>query len=268
MPTTVNVPLRPQTRNSLSRDLTALGIASGDTVLVHSSLSALGWVCGGAQAVVQALLDALGTEGTLVVPTQTGDNTDPAQWRDPPVPEAWWPLIRAHTPGFDPRVTPSRSMGRIPEMVRTWPGAVRSPHPQTSFAALGPRARDLLEHHPVDCRLGEESPLAAMEKVGARVLLLGAGFDSCTAFHLAEYRIPRPRGEESGCAVLTPDGGREWTTFTDVRLDSEDFGRMGVDFEDTGAVLSGPVGEATAKLFSLPASVAFATRWLDVERDH
>ncbi|WP_017573050.1 aminoglycoside N(3)-acetyltransferase [Nocardiopsis halotolerans] len=260
-------PGRPQTRTSLSRDLTALGIVPGDTLLVHSSLSSLGWVCGGEQTVVQALLDAVGSEGTLVVPTQTMDNTDPEQWGDPPVPEDWWPTIRAETPGFDPHRTPSRRMGRLPEMVRTWPGAVRSQNPQTSFAALGPRAHDLMDRHPVDCRLGEDSPLAALEGVRARVLLLGAGFDACTAFHLAEYRIPGPRLEECGCAVLTPDGGREWTTFSDVFLDEADFARLGADFEDTGAVTSGPVGEATARLFSLPGAVAFAASWMTVNRD-
>ncbi|WP_150243420.1 aminoglycoside N(3)-acetyltransferase [Nocardiopsis quinghaiensis] len=260
-------PEHPQTRASLARDLITLGVVPGDTLLVHSSLSSLGWVCGGEQTVVQALLDSVGPEGTLVVPTQTMDNSDPAQWRDPPVPEDWWPVIRAEAPGFDPRLTPGRRMGRVPEMVRTWPGAVRSANPQTSFAALGPRARTLLGHHPVGCRLGEDSPLAALERIRARVLLLGTGFDSCTAFHLAEYRTPRPRLEECGCAVPTPDGGREWVTFTDVFLDEEDFERLGGDFEGTGAVESGPVGEATARLFSLPGAVAFATNWMIVNRD-
>nr|WP_159943759.1 MULTISPECIES: AAC(3) family N-acetyltransferase [unclassified Nocardiopsis] len=260
-------PELPQTRASLARDLTALGVASGDTLMVHSSLSALGWVCGGAQAVVQALLDAVGTAGTLVVPTQTMDNTDPERWRDPPVPREWWPVIREHTPGFDPRVTPSRGMGRIAEMVRTWPGAVRSANPQTSFAALGTRAADLMRRHPVHCRLGEESPLGALEAARARVLLLGTGFGSCTAFHLAEYRAPRPRLEECGSAVRTPDGGQEWATFADVYLDESDFTRIGADFEDTGAVVSGSVGEATSRLFSLPRAVAFATTWMTVNRN-
>ncbi len=84
----------PRTRSSLARDLRSLGIKAGDLVLVHSSLSSLGWVAGGAPAVVLALRDVLGEGGTLVVPTQTGDNSDPKDWSRPPVPEAWWPLIR------------------------------------------------------------------------------------------------------------------------------------------------------------------------------
>ena len=73
----------PRTRDSLAGDLRALGIGAGDVLLVHSSLRSLGWVSGGALAVVQALLDVLGPAGTLVVPSQTTGNRDPSTWRPP-----------------------------------------------------------------------------------------------------------------------------------------------------------------------------------------
>lgn len=146
------------TRDTLATQLRALGVEPGETLLMHSSLSSLGWVCGGAVAVVQGLFDTLGPDGTLVVPTQTRSLSDPALWANPPVPEAWWDTIRATMPAFDPLVTPSRGVGVIPETVRTWPGALRSAHPQTSFAAVGPRAAEIIEGHAPDCRLGEHSP--------------------------------------------------------------------------------------------------------------
>ena len=110
---------RPNTRESLAVDLRALGVAQGMTLLVHASLSALGWVAGGPVAVVQALIDAVTPQGTLVMPANTADNSDPADWLYPPVPEAWWPIIRAQMPGFDPAITPTRMMGRIAETLRT-----------------------------------------------------------------------------------------------------------------------------------------------------
>lgn len=180
------------TRGTIAAELRELGVRSGETLLVHSSLSSLGWVCGGPVAVVQALLDVLAPDGTLVVPTQTGDLSDPALWSNPPVPEDWWDTIRRAMPAYDPLVTPSRGVGVLPETVRTWPGALRSAHPQTSFAAIGTRAHEVVDGHALDCRLGEHSPLARLEAMHARVLLLGAGYDTCTSFHLAEYRVPTP----------------------------------------------------------------------------
>src|SRR5262249_32264089 len=126
----------PRTTDSLARDLRALGLGGGDVVVVHSSLTALGWVSGGAQAAVQALLDAVAPAGPIVVPAQSGGLSDPAEWRNPPVPEAWLDTVRDSMPAYDPARTPTRGMGAIPELLRTWPGAIRSAHPHVSFAAI------------------------------------------------------------------------------------------------------------------------------------
>ncbi|MFI0169554.1 aminoglycoside N(3)-acetyltransferase [Streptomyces sp. NPDC017095] len=249
------------TRDGIAAGLRLLGVASGETLLVHSSLSSLGWVNGGAVAVVRGLLDALGPDGTLVVPTQTGEQSDPALWEDPPVPEEWWDPIRATMPPYDPLVTPSRGVGVIPETVRTWPDARRSAHPQTSFAALGPRAREITDGHAPDCRLGERSPLARLEGLGARVLLLGTDYTSCTSFHLAEYRIPGPLVE-----VGRPAPGGGWETVAEVSVTSDRFDELGHDFERDRPVVRGRVGAAEARLFPLADAVAYAERWLPLHR--
>ncbi|MFF2655113.1 aminoglycoside N(3)-acetyltransferase [Streptomyces sp. NPDC058045] len=255
------------TRATLAAELRALGVRPGETLLVHSSLSALGWVAGGAVDVVHALLDVLGEDGTLVVPTHSGDNSDPAHWSSPAVPEEWWPELRASMPGYDPHTTRSFGVGTVPEVVRTWPGALRSGHPQTSFAALGPLAGRITSGHRPECRLGEHSPLARLEEAGARILLLGAGFDSCTAFHLAEYRVPGAEDRvEVGFAALTAGGGRAWVTVLDSPISSDDFELLGADYERDRPVPRGPVGAATCRLFPLTEAVAYAGRWLPVHR--
>jgi aminoglycoside 3-N-acetyltransferase len=249
------------TRDTVAAQLRLLGVGPGEILLVHSSLRSLGWVNGGAVAVVQGLLDALGLSGTLVVPTQSADLSDPALWSRPPVPPQWWDRIRATMPPYDPLITPSRGVGVIPETVRTWPGALRSAHPHTSFAALGPHAREITDGHAPDCRLGEHSPLARLEKLGARVLLLGAGYDACTSFHLAEYRIPAPLVQ-----VGRPAPGGGWETVTEVSISSDRFDELGHDFERDRPVVHGKVGAADVRLFPVADAVAYAERWLPLHR--
>src|SRR5271154_5984463 len=105
----------PRTRASLVRDLRSLGVAPGSVLLVHASLRRIGWMVGGAHAVILALMDAVGPEGTLVMPTFSGQLTDPAGWREPAIPEAWIETLRDHLPTYDPARTPTRGMGAIAE---------------------------------------------------------------------------------------------------------------------------------------------------------
>jgi len=248
------------TQLTITNELRQLGIRQGDCLLVHSALSTIGWVSGSAEAVVLALLDAVGSSGTIVVPTHSGDNSDPAGWQAPPVPQAWWQTIRDTIPPYNAATTRTRAMGVIAETVRTWPNARRSDHPQTSFTALGSRAEFITSGHKWGCRLGEDSPLARLEDVEARVLLLGVGYESCTAFHLAEYRSPTPRAM-NGFAAMT-EAGRRWVEVEDVDISEEDFSQLGDDFERNCKVDSGRVGVAKSLLFSLSSAVGFAQTWL------
>lgn len=234
--------------------------------MLHSSMRSLGFIAGGAQSLVQAVLDVLGRGGTLVVPTHTPENSDPAGWRNPPVPEAWWPAIREHTPGFDPARTPTRWMGVIPEVVRAWPGAHRSVHPQVSCAAIGLHAEQIVASHPLEDAHGEGSPLGAINRLDGKVLLLGCGHGSNTSLHLAETRQPSPPRGTASAAVLEPDGTRRWATWSEVAIDEDDFEQLGAAFEATGAVTIGRVGEAAARLMWQRALVDFGTAWIAANR--
>jgi aminoglycoside 3-N-acetyltransferase len=258
------------TTASIAAQLHALGVRPGKTLLVHASMRAVGWVCGGALSVVQALLDVVGATGTLVAPTFTADNRDPSRWVAPSVPPQWWPTIREHLPVFDPAITPSQGMGAIAEQLRGWPGALRSSHPQVSFVALGPQAGFITADHPLTCHLGERSPLRRLEDVDAQVLLLGVGWERCTAFHLGEYRQPDPPRRLYSCVTLT-EHGRAWVTFDDVDLDQCDFRRLGEAFEascmarTTGLSL-GTIGAGNVRLFTIRGAVRFAEDWLRQHR--
>eukprot|EP01117_Protostelium_nocturnum_P012714 TRINITY_DN4692_c0_g2_i1.p1 TRINITY_DN4692_c0_g2~~TRINITY_DN4692_c0_g2_i1.p1 ORF type:complete len:275 (+),score=81.84 TRINITY_DN4692_c0_g2_i1:31-855(+) len=247
-------------------ELTQLGVKEGDIILVHSSLSKIGWIPGSAQSVFQCLLDSIGTNGTIVIPSFTSDNTDPKQWQRPPVPEEWMPIIRAESAPFDPKITPSRDMGAISEVGRVWTGSKRSNHPTSSFSAIGSMADKVVQIHELGSSLGERSPLASLEELNARVLLLGVGFERCTCFHLAEYRTTkRRRNYMEGSAVLV-DGKRKWIEYEELEVDGDDFAQIGEEFVKEGKVKIGKVGEANCFLFQLKESVEFAKNWMDKNR--
>ncbi|WP_126630923.1 aminoglycoside N(3)-acetyltransferase [Dictyobacter alpinus] len=249
------------TRESLVDDLRRLGLQAGMTVLVHSSLRSFGWVCGGPVAVVDALLEVLTPAGTLVMPTQTGNYSDPANWQNPPVPQPWWDVIYEAMPAFRPEITPSYKMGAVVEVFRTHPGVVRSNHPQVSFAAWGKHAALITAHHSLEYGLGEQSPLARMYDLNGYALLLGVGYDNNTTFHLAEYRIPGANEVMLGAPIIE-DGRRIWKRFKDIDLDADIFPTIGEEFERTGQVLINKVGQADARLLPQRAAVDFATAWL------
>lgn len=251
----------PGTREGLAADLRRLGLAGGDTVLVHCSLAALGWVSGGAQTVILALQDVVTAAGTLVMPAQSGQLSDPAAWSRPAIPAAWHDAVRAGLPAYDPRTTPTRAMGAVAELFRTWPGAHRSAHPTCSFAALGPDGAAITVRQPLEDPFGEASPLGHLHRAGARVLLLGVGFDRCTALHLAERRAwpDRPAVEEG--SPLLVDGARRWVRYRAPPLDPDTFPEAGRFLAAHGIGRAGRVGAGACYLLPMVEAVDAVAAW-------
>ncbi|WP_431897030.1 aminoglycoside N(3)-acetyltransferase [Nonomuraea sp. bgisy101] len=249
------------TRQELSAHLRRLGVASGQVLLVHSALSRIGDVTPATAAA--ALREAVGEEGTLVVPTQTAHNSDTSREhldRIAGMSPGEIAAFRATMPPFDPLTTPSTGMGRLAEHIRTTEGAVRSAHPQTSFAALGPMAAKLMDDHARDCHLGERSPLARLYEANAWILLMGVGYTSCTALHLAEYRLPDPPTRTYRCVV--EEG---WWEYRDVDLRDAHLAALGADLDKTDFSQKGGIGRAECRLLPLASAVDFAVNWLAVK---
>ena len=251
----------PATVTSLANDLRRLGVAAGDTLLVHTSLSRLGWVAGGAVAVVDALASVVGVAGTLVMPTHTAALCDPSGWSNPPVPEAWWPTIRDQTPAFDTATTPSWRMGAVAEAFRTRPAVLRSDHPLASFAACGPQAERIVERHPLEDTFGDGGPLGRLYDLGAKILLLGVDHTNNTSLHLAEYRWGAPK-LRTGSPVLR-DGRRVWVEYDMRECENDDFPKIGDAYVAAGGeVRADRVGSGAAVLLPMRELVDFAETWM------
>lgn len=156
---------RVVTQAEIEADLRSLGLDAGDEVVVHSALSSIGWVEGGPDTLVDAVLSVIGPEGTMAVPTFTAG-------------------VVTEEP-FDPAETESRT-GAVTEALRTRPDARRSQHPTHSVSALGADAAELTAHHPYDATVGLESPLHRLAQRGGSVLLIGIGHERNTTLHIAE----------------------------------------------------------------------------------
>lgn len=258
----------PLTATSLAEHLRRCGLEEGQTVLVHLAMSKLGWIIGGAQAVILALLAAAGESGTIMMPTNSSNNTDPYEWQNPPVPEEWWQTIRDHTPAYNPLTTPTRDMGVVPELFRTWPGAVRSAHPAFSLAARGPNADYLATDHALNEDAGDRSPLGKLYELDGHVLLLGVDHWNNTSLHLAEFRAnyPGKRNMRTGSAMLV-DGRRQWVTYETLDTDPDDFGEIGTAFDAAHNITVQHINEAQARFFKQRLVVDFAIKWMEEHRD-
>ncbi|MCX5379198.1 aminoglycoside N(3)-acetyltransferase [Streptomyces sp. NBC_00091] len=273
VPAVPAVPPGPPGRYRLAAQLRLLGVRPGQRLLVHAALGGTGLR---AETLRDALRGLLGPHGTLVVPAFTMENslTSTAHLtRVAGLGENETAAFRARMPPFDPARTPCPGMGAFAELVRTTPGAARSDHPQSSFAALGADAHRLCAEHRTENHLGEDSPLGKLCWEGGQVLMINVGFSACTAFHLAEYRIPKPLLRMYDCVVKVnlPEGRRggphegAWTRYEDVALDDGDFEEIGRAFPDS-LMRRGRVGGASAVFFSIQHAVDHALAWMTENR--
>jgi len=253
----------PNTVDSLHMELKSLGVSEGDVLIVHSSLSSLGEVIGRQESVVKALLRAVGNEGTVVMPAFTWENDDPDNYENPPVPTELKGIFRENMLPFDKDTTPVfvKGIGIIAEYFRTYPKTLRSNHPYVSFTANGKLAQEIVAQHVLTPSQGIDTPLGSLYKLGAKVLLLGVNYDSCTAFHLSEALTEKlPKITER--FVMIENGTRLWKSVKDYDYEDVDFLALGNTYEQSGRVIIGKIGLATCKLFDLKSAVDFGVEWI------
>ncbi|MFM9946995.1 MAG: aminoglycoside 3-N-acetyltransferase [Saprospiraceae bacterium] len=261
------------THSQLFAQLRELGVAPGDTLMLHVSVKAVGWIVGGPEVFLDALLDVLGSEGTLMML---------AGWEDYPYHLSEWPpeqqqAYREACPAFDPEHSRAhgKEFSRLCEYLRTRKkgGPVfRSAHPSCSVVATGKQATWLCADHPLQYGFGERSPFAKLCEAGGWVLNIGAPLDTFTVLHYAEHRsqIANKRIARYQMPILV-NGSRTWVDLEEfdssngiVDWDGEDyFELIAKDFIAARAIPECKVGEAISYRFSASQLCDFGQQWME-----
>lgn len=258
---------RPATVESISQDLRNLGVNAGDVLVVHTSLRSVGWVAGGAAAVVDGLLATVSDHGTVTMPAHSGDWSNPSGWGNPSVPSSWWPAIVEGRPAFDPYATPLREMGAVAENLLMRRTTLRSAHPLHSHMANGRHAAHIVSDHPLEDSFGDRSPLGRLYRLGAKVLLIGVGHGENTSLHLAEARAqwPGKKPVEFSSRIMTSTGPALATWMGDD-VDADDFEELGRHLEKHCDVRVGLIGQAESRLADMRTLVDAAVPWFTTAR--
>lgn len=263
------MPAQIHTRRTLATQLRQLGLGLDDAVMVHAALRSAGRILGGPDALIDALHDAIGPGGTVLVYTDWSDDYHDLLGDDGTIPADF----RDDIPPFDPAASRARrDNGAIAELVRTRPGARRSANPGAAFAAVGGRAGWFTADHALDYGYGERSPFAKLVEVRGKVLMLGAPLDTMSLLHHAEHlaRIPGKRVVRAEVPLLL-DGRTVWRRIEE--FDTSDpvvdglpegyFATVVEDFLATGRGVRGLVGDAASVLVPAAEMTDFAVRWLE-----
>lgn len=261
------------TKNRLVEDFRRLGLAPGQTVMMHAALRQVGWVVGGPDVVLDALMEVLGPAGTLMMYVSWEEWERALVMLDDLDPDRRQAYIET-CPPFDPRTSRAmRGWSVLTEYLRTRPGAFRSSHPTASVAAVGEQAQWLTADHPLEYGYGLGSPFDKLCQVSGKLLLLGSPLATITLFHYAEHiaRIPNKRVVQNQLPLLV-DGRRQWVTFeefdttTGIRAgaSSDDyFDAIIRAYQAHGNGCTSKVGAADSYLFDAPDLAGFAVRWLE-----
>lgn len=242
------------TQSSLISDLTALSIAPGDTLMLHASLKALGPIVGGAATLISSLLRAIGPTGTLAAYVDF---------------EPFYEEGEEEIPIFDKNLaTAARDHGILHEMLRTWPGAMRSDHPDAGVAALGAKANWIVAGHPLQYGYGPGTPFDRLHALNAKILMLGAPLDTITMLHYAEHLAQIPDKRIWKYRRRMPQGWVDFEEFdtgdpVHTALPENCFEQIAEAFLQTGQGIDGKLALGRTCVFESQPLVAFGVQWIE-----
>ena len=232
----------------------SVGVTSGMIIELHIAMSKLGHVIGGAQTVIDALLEILGYNGTLIMAMQCAENSEPSLFINPPLNFALYQKYRNTYPVFNPKDSETYHMGRVLGNLRRREKAVFSSHPNVAFVAVGKYAKLLCNHQNLDFALDESSPLGRLYELKASALLVGVDYDNMTSLHLSEYKSEARPIVLNGAAI-NENGHRVWKKFYELDMDADDFIKIGERLEKQNLVYKTSFNQANIKMVRIDYAV-------------
>ena len=177
------------TKEDLLKLFHDLDLRTSDDVMLHSSMNSLGYVVNGAVDIIDALMTTVDiNEGTILMPSSTGQLTDPSSWSNPPLKNKdYIRVVKEKMNPFDLKLTPVRNRGIISQTFLSYAGIKRSNHPLNSVSALGKQASYYTSSHNFDEPEGLDSPIGKLYKNNGKVVGIGVPISTFTSIHLAEY---------------------------------------------------------------------------------
>jgi len=254
----------PVTISLLVEGLQKLGVNKGMTILCHLSMSSLGWVCGGTQCIIQALMKTVSENGNIIMASYTGYNSDPEEWEYPPVPESWISIIKKELPPYDKELSPTGGVGRVSESFRSVNGVKRSNHPRSSFLAWGKHAEHIVSYQGYDYPFGPDGPLGKAYDLNAYILMVGVDYSVINSFYLAYYLAEINSKQTVTCrSVINKDGKREWVQYDDYVRDITIFKDIYRSYIKNNNIGDVKIGNAYCRLIPQRGLVDFAKKRLE-----
>lgn len=253
------------TKEDVCEILESMGIQKGMVILLQANIQELGYLVGGEQMLVEALMETVGYDGTIVVPSFTPQMSDPACHKRN-VDRDSWEKIREHMLPFDRKLSVSKYCASFVQQFLRNEGVVRSYHPLYSFAAWGKYAKLICDKHPLHFGLNQDSPLGKIVEFNGYVLLLGCSYKENVMFQLARYH-----GEQLPIKIISApieiNKKRIWKDMLDLEYNQKDFEDIGEAMEDRYIVKTTYLGGGLCRFFSAREAQTLATAYFHIHKD-
>lgn len=252
--------MRVLAKKQLIEQFKKLGIKQGDLIEVNSIVDPFGYVVGGSQTIIDALIETVGYNGTILMQLKIAENSEPSTWTKPKVHPLYVQDIRNKLPAFDCYASNGKSDSLV-DNLRRRKNVVISKHPSFPYVALGKYSKMLCNYHSLNFANSMESPAARFYELKGKILLLGSDYSSSNVVHLAEYY-----GDyaplQVNCAMVDDDGIDTYKKYLDICSDNTLQFKIGKILENKGYIKKHTIGNSECCLYDCQVAIDTTIKYI------